>query len=66
MVRWVLGSPDQQTLKDRPSRRIFRRTASDLSYMAKDMRNAMTQLPEITAHLKRQLAPYRRLAGRKG
>jgi phospholipid/cholesterol/gamma-HCH transport system substrate-binding protein/paraquat-inducible protein B len=44
----------------------IRRTAADLSYTAKDVRRAMTQLPEITARLNASVRRIDALLAAKG
>ena len=67
-ARRVLGGPDvNQALKDSSAAMAdFRRTAADLSYTAKDMRQAMTQLPEITTRLNASLRRIDGLLASKG
>ena len=67
-ARRVLGGPDvNQALKDSSAAMAdFRRTAADLSYTAKDMRQAMTQLPEITTRLNASLRRIDALLAAKG
>ena len=67
-ARRVLGGPDvSKALKDSSSAMAdFRRTAADLSYTAQDMRQAMTQLPEITSRLNASLRRIDALLASKG
>jgi len=67
-ARRVLLSPDLgKTLKDSSAAMSdFRRTAADLSLTAKDVRQAMIQLPEITARLNASLRRIDALLAAKG
>jgi len=67
-ARRMLGSPDlNKTLKDSSvAMADIRRTAADLSHTAKDVRQAMTQLPEITGRLNTSLRRIDALLASKG
>jgi phospholipid/cholesterol/gamma-HCH transport system substrate-binding protein/paraquat-inducible protein B len=67
-ARRVLGDTDlKHALKDSSAVMAdLRRTAADLSYTAKDMRQAMTHLPEITARLNTSLRRIDALLASKG
>jgi phospholipid/cholesterol/gamma-HCH transport system substrate-binding protein/paraquat-inducible protein B len=67
-ARRVLAGPDvSKALKDSSAAMAdFRRTATDLSFTAKDMRQAMTQLPEITTRLNASLRRIDALLASKG
>lgn len=67
-ARRVLLGPDLgKTLKDSSAAMSdFRRTAADLSLTAKDVRQAMIQLPEITARLNASLRRIDALLAAKG
>jgi phospholipid/cholesterol/gamma-HCH transport system substrate-binding protein/paraquat-inducible protein B len=67
-ARRVLASPElSRALKDSSAAMgDFRRTAADLSLTAKDMRQAMTKLPEITARLSTSLRRIDALLATKG
>jgi phospholipid/cholesterol/gamma-HCH transport system substrate-binding protein/paraquat-inducible protein B len=67
-ARRVLDNPHlTKTLKDSGvAMEDFRRTAADLSYTAKDMRAAMTQLPGLVAHLNQTVHRIDTLLAEKG
>jgi len=67
-ARRMLGSPDlNKTLNDSSvAMADIRRTAADLSHTAKDVRQAMTQLPEITGRLNTSLRRIDALLASKG
>jgi phospholipid/cholesterol/gamma-HCH transport system substrate-binding protein/paraquat-inducible protein B len=67
-ARRVLGGPElTKALKDASAAMAdIRRTASDLSYTTKDVRQAMTQLPEITARLNASMRRVDALLASKG
>jgi len=67
-ARRVFASPDVgKTLRDSSAAMSdFRRTAADLSLTAKDVRQAMTQMPEITARLNTSLRRIDALLASKG
>ena len=67
-ARRILAGPDlSKTLKDSSAAMgDFRRTAADLSLTAKDVRQAMTQLPEITTRLNASLRRIDALLDSKG
>jgi ABC-type transporter Mla subunit MlaD len=66
--RRVLDNPHlTKTFKDSSgAMEDFRRTAADLSYMAKDMRAAMTQLPSFVARLNQTVHRIDTLLAEKG
>lgn len=67
-ARRVLDNPHlTKTLKDSGvAMEDFRRTAADLSYTAKDMRAAMTQLPGLVTHLNQTVHRIDTLLAEKG
>ena len=67
-ARRILAGPDlNKTLKDSSAAMAdFRRTAAELSLTAKDMRQAMTQLPEIATRLNASLRRIDALLASKG
>ena len=67
-ARRVLAGPDlTRALKDSSvAMADFRRTAEDLSHTAKDVRQAMTQLPEITTRMNASLRRIDALLASKG
>jgi ABC-type transporter Mla subunit MlaD len=67
-ARRVLDNPHlTKTLKDSGvAMEDFRRTAADLSYTAKDMRAAMTQLPGLVARLNQTVHRIDTLLAEKG
>ena len=67
-ARRVLANPNvNNALKDSAAAMAdFRRTAADLSVSAKDMRQAMTQLPEIATRLNTSLRRIDTLLASKG
>ena len=67
-VRRVVASPDlNKALKDSSiAMADIRRTAADLSHTAKDMRLAMTQLPEIATRLNTSMRRIDTLLASKG
>ncbi|HET7909120.1 MAG TPA: MlaD family protein, partial [Nitrospira sp.] len=68
VARRVLAGPDLSTTLKEASAGMsdFRRTAADLSLTAKDVRQAMTQLPQITARLNTSLRRIDALVADKG
>jgi ABC-type transporter Mla subunit MlaD len=67
-ARRVLGNPDlNKALKDSSvAMADIRRTAVDLSHAAKDVREAMTQLPDVMARLNKSLHRVDALLAAKG
>jgi len=67
-ARRVLGGPDlAKALKDSSAAMAdIRRTAADLTYAGKDLRQAMTQLPEITVRLNASMRRIDALLASKG